>query len=156
MPENTTAIAREKLVELIRQRQFLDNLSNLERQLYQFEGNYLEETAPYGNIIKGWDRSLVTATGSALSAVTAANGHGEKRPRRYRESDRIFSHSSVTCTHYNGSNSNPRNIYEQDKCESSVNNDLYGTTQHFEDRVSENDPKIYSAGPSTKKKKRHR
>ncbi|VDN96246.1 unnamed protein product [Rodentolepis nana] len=157
MPENTVANAREKLVELIRQRRFLvENLSNLERQLYQFEGNYLEETAPYGNIIKGWDRNLVTATGSALSAVTAANGHGEKRPRRYRECDRIFSHSSVTCTLYNGNGSSIRNNYDQDQRENPLTNDVYSTTQHFEDRTSENDPKIYSTGPSAKKKRRHR
>nr|CDS28244.1 expressed protein [Hymenolepis microstoma] len=157
MSEITTANAREKLVELIRQRRFLvENLSNLERQLYQFEGNYLEETAPYGNIIKGWDRNLVTATGSALSAVTAANGHGEKRPRRYRECDRIFSHSSVTFSLYNGSGSNTRNSYDNDHRENSMHNDAYSTTQHFEDRASENDPKVYSAGPRAKKKRRHR
>ncbi|KAM7538134.1 hypothetical protein Aperf_G00000066698 [Anoplocephala perfoliata] len=154
MPESSTANARAKLTELIRQKQYLiENLEKLEHQIYSFEGNYLEDTAPYGNIIKGWDRYLVTATGSVFSAAAGANGPGEKRVRKFRDSDRIFSRSSATSMQYS---SNPRNHYDQDKRESPPAGEVYSANQHFEDRVSENDPKVYSPGPTAKKKRRHR
>lgn len=62
----------------------------------------MDDTAPYGNIIKGWDRYLASSSGSAFSAAAAngplgsSRGQNDKRVRKFRDSDRLFSRSSVT------------------------------------------------------------
>ncbi|CDS42494.1 Histone H4 acetyltransferase NuA4 complex Eaf6 [Echinococcus multilocularis] len=156
MPENThLADSRSELIDLMRQRRYLiESLANLERQIYLFEGSYLDDTAPYGNIIKGWDRYLLTSgSGSAFSVAAGANGTGDKRVRKFRDSDRLFSRSSVTSM---ASAANMHNCYESDRHEGSISNGSFHDSQHFEDGVSENDPKPYASMPSGKKKRRHR
>lgn len=86
MPDDTDP--RQKLIELVRQRSELtDQLATLERQIYKFEESYLLETAAYGNIVRGWDR---------YSSHTIHRQAQPKRERKIKDTERLFSKSSIT------------------------------------------------------------
>jgi len=84
-------------------------LLGLEKQIYALEGSYLQDTKNIGNILSGWDSYL------------GARGTTIKKPLKFKESDRLFSLSSVSSLKHsteNGTSLYSRNSTTPNKSES--------------------------------------
>ena len=80
--------ATELKVLVEKQQRLQQELDNMERQIHQFEGNYLADTASSGNLVRGWRGLLVNLFQSESST--------EPGYRVFRDSERVFSRSSAT------------------------------------------------------------
>ena len=79
MAETAHAVQEKKL-------NLEEELAKCERQIYELEGEYLQETVKDGNVFRGWDGYL--GLGASSGAI--------RRINRFREADRLFSASSAT------------------------------------------------------------
>eukprot|EP00030_Apusomonadida_sp_AF-17_P004834 a513369_22.p2 GENE.a513369_22~~a513369_22.p2 ORF type:complete len:152 (+),score=79.09 a513369_22:30-458(+) len=77
----------EDLRRLLKKKRELENeLTTIEQRIYNLESSYIQDTASIGNVIRGWDGYLSSRTVGQIKHVT----------RKVRDSDRIFTHSSVS------------------------------------------------------------
>ena len=60
------------------------------------EGAYLTETQSWGNIFKGWDGYVANKFDVPSPSHLRAQGAVEKKNKKLKDSDRLFSNSSCT------------------------------------------------------------
>ncbi|XP_022760269.1 chromatin modification-related protein MEAF6-like [Durio zibethinus] len=75
------------LASLMTKREKLQNeLRNIEKQVYELETNYLQDSSHFGHVLKGFEGFL----------SSSKNTTNLKRSRKFQPEDRLFSLSSVT------------------------------------------------------------
>ena len=77
---------------LEKKRKLDEQLAAIEDQIFKAEGNYLDETAASGNIVRGFDGWVKGVQ------VGGRGGADDRRRGRVRDEDRVFSRSSVGWT----------------------------------------------------------
>jgi chromatin modification-related protein EAF6 len=79
-------------------RELEEKLARIERQIYDMETSYLEDTWSQGNVSRGWDNILRKGSRQQDGNITGGRGSSahSARLRKMQDSDRIFSRSSVT------------------------------------------------------------
>jgi len=89
---------KNELIGLYKKREeLLKSLQDLEKQIYNFEESYLEDTQSYGNIVIGWENF------NAESNRNRNKNDKKNQPKKIRTQDRIFSYSSKTASDVNPS-----------------------------------------------------
>merc|ERR1712048_1449693 len=87
-PSSPMGRTSELIHELVKRKRDVDEkLLSLEKQIYELEGAYLTETQKTGNCLKGWE--------NYLHAAREPKDRVAKKPN-VKDSDRVFSLSSVT------------------------------------------------------------
>ncbi|GAB2265999.1 hypothetical protein Dimus_001029 [Dionaea muscipula] len=85
--QKTSTNPAAKLASLLTKRGKLqEELRNVEKQVFELETTYLQESNHFGNVLKGYDGFL-----SSSKSTTNL-----KRSRKFQPEDRLFSLSSIT------------------------------------------------------------
>uniref|UniRef100_A0A7N0VKN8 Chromatin modification-related protein MEAF6 n=1 Tax=Kalanchoe fedtschenkoi TaxID=63787 RepID=A0A7N0VKN8_KALFE len=71
---------------LIKKNKLHEELRSIEKQVYELETSYLQDSSHIGNVLKGYEGYL----------SSSKNAPNMKRSRKFQTEDRLFSLSSVT------------------------------------------------------------